>query len=57
VGSHAADFDWIVDVQMQHPSAARELVDGPLYAEAMAVIAPATKYEWTARVTHVMRGY
>ena len=57
VGTHAANFDWIVDVQIQHPAAARELVDGHLYAEAMAVIAPATKYEWTARVTHVMRGY
>lgn len=57
VGAHAANFDWIVDVQIQHPAVARELVDGPLYAAAMAVIAPATKYEWTARVTHVMRGY
>jgi hypothetical protein len=57
VGTHAANFDWIVDVQIQDPAAARELVDGPLYAEAMALIAPATKYEWTARVTHVMRGY
>jgi len=57
VGTHAANFDWIVDVQMQQPADARALVDGPLYAEAMAVIAQATKYEWTARVTHVMRGY
>ena len=57
VGTHAADFDWIVDVQIQHPDAAHGLVAGSLYAEAMAVIQSATKYEWTARVTHLMRGY
>ena len=57
VGAHAANFDWILDIQMQDPAAARELVDGSRYAGAMAVIARATQYEWTARVTHVMRGY
>ena len=57
VGTHAADFDWIVDVQIRHRAAAQELVGGHLYAEAMRLIAPATKYEWTARVTHLMRGY
>jgi hypothetical protein len=57
VGTRAADFDWIVDVQIQHRAAAQELVGGSLYAEAMGVIAAATKYEWTARVTHLMRGF
>jgi hypothetical protein len=55
-GGTAANFDWIVDVQLLDPAAARALVDGPEYAGAMGMIAPATKYEWTARVTHVMRG-
>ena len=53
----AANFDWIVDIQAQDPAAARALLEGPRYAEAMAAIAPATKHEWTARITHVMRGY
>ncbi|HKX17435.1 MAG TPA: hypothetical protein VJT33_05430, partial [bacterium] len=53
----AANFDWIVDMQVRDPAAARALVDGPQYAEVTAAIAPATKDEWTARITHVMRGY
>ncbi len=56
-GPAAANFDWILDVQIQDVPAARGLVEGPLYADAMGAVAPATKYEWTARVTHVMRGY
>jgi len=56
-GRTAANFDWMVDVQLSDPAAARTLVEGPRYADAMGIIAPATKYEWTARVTHVMRGY
>jgi len=56
-GGTAANFDWIVDVQLPDPAAAQTLVEGPQYASAMGIIAPATKYEWTARVTHVMRGY
>ncbi|HEV2280885.1 MAG TPA: hypothetical protein VGX75_00665 [bacterium] len=56
-GGPAANVDWILDVQTQDPPAARGLVEGPRYAEAMGIIAPATKHEWTARVTHVMRGY
>ncbi|HLY23640.1 MAG TPA: hypothetical protein VKT83_14340 [bacterium] len=53
----AANFDWILDVQMPDPAAARALVEGPEYAGAMEIIASVTKHEWTARVTHVMRGY
>jgi hypothetical protein len=56
-GGTAANFDWIVDVQLTDPAAAQALLEGPRYASAMGIIAPATKYEWTARVTHVMRGY
>lgn len=57
VGSAAASFDWVLDVQIRDSGAARGLVEGPRYADAMRVIASATKYEWTARITHVMRGY
>ena len=53
----AANFDWILDVQIQDPAAARAFVEGPQYAAAMESIASATKHEWTARVTHLMRGY
>jgi hypothetical protein len=53
----AANFDWILDVQVQNREAARGLIEGPHYAGALGAIAQATKHEWTARVTHVMRGY
>jgi hypothetical protein len=56
-GGPGACFDWIFDVQLDGVPAARAFVEGPRYAEAMRVIAPATKSEWTARVTHLMRGY
>jgi hypothetical protein len=56
-GAAASNFDWILDVQTQDPESARLLLDGPRYADAMRAVAAATKYEWTARVTHVMRGY
>ncbi|HEV2440669.1 MAG TPA: hypothetical protein VGX97_11470 [bacterium] len=56
-GGPAANLDWILDVQIHDPAAARGLVEGPRYAGAMGIIASSTKYEWTARVTHVMRGY
>lgn len=57
VGAPPANFDWIVDVTMPDLAAARDAVGGSVYAEAMSAVAPATKYEWTARITHVMRGY
>jgi hypothetical protein len=53
----AADFDWILDVQVRDAAAARALVEGRQYVEATGVIAQATRHEWTARVTHVVRGY
>jgi hypothetical protein len=56
-GSRAANFDWVLDVQAADAPAARGVLDGPRYAAAMDIIARATKYEWTARITHVMRGY
>ena len=56
-GRAPSDFDWLVDLQCSDAAAAQAVVGGGPYAEAMRVIAPATKYEWTARITHGMRGY
>ena len=56
-GGPTANFDWILDVQLQDAAAARGFVEGPHYAEAAGIIASATKHEWTARITHVMRGH
>lgn len=57
LGTNATDFDWVVDVQLRHGASAEELVGGDGYGEAIDVIARATKHEWTARVTHLMRGF
>ena len=51
-----SDYDWILDVQLPDRPAAERLVSGAEYARAMEAVAAATKYEWTARVTHLMRG-
>jgi len=56
VGVHPSDYDWIMDLQLPDRRAAEALLAGPAYAAAMEVVAAATKYEWTARVTHLMRG-
>jgi hypothetical protein len=55
-GIHPSDYDWIMDVQVADPAAAERLLGGPAYAKAMEAVAAVTKYEWTARVTHLMRG-
>lgn len=52
----AADFDWILDVQFADEASALAFLAGGPYAEAMKAVAEATKHEWTARVTHLMRG-
>jgi hypothetical protein len=56
VGTLKTDFDWIYDVQLTDRAAADALLNGTLFSEAMGTVAAATKYEWTARLTHVMRG-
>lgn len=56
IGKLTTDFDWILDIQLPDVEATRALVDGEPYAEAMEAIAGATKFEWTARLSHVMRG-
>ena len=56
VGTLTTDYDWIVDVQLPDRAAAEALLASDLYAEVMRQVAAATKYEWTARLSHVMRG-
>jgi hypothetical protein len=54
VGKLRTDFDWIVDVQLPDEDSAGALLESDAYRDAMAAVAPATKYEWTARLTHRM---
>jgi hypothetical protein len=56
VGTLVSDYDWIMDVQLPDRAAAEQFLRGRWYAEAMAAVAAATKYEWTARLSHLMRG-
>jgi hypothetical protein len=56
VGKLKTDFDWILDVHVADQAAAEVLTNGALYKEVMESLAPVTKYEWTARMSHVMRG-
>ena len=56
VGPMATDFDWILDVQLPDKAATKALLESDLYAEVMETVASATKYEWTARLSHLMRG-
>jgi hypothetical protein len=51
-----SDYDWILDVQLPDRPAAERLLNGAAYAHAMEAVAAVTKYEWTARVTHLMHG-
>jgi hypothetical protein len=56
VGPMKTDFDWILDVDLLDGKRTKAMLGGREYGEAMAAIAAATKYEWTARLSHVMRG-
>ena len=57
VGTLRTDFDWILDVQLANGDSAERLVTGEGYATVMRDVASATKYEWTARLTHLMHGH
>jgi hypothetical protein len=56
VGRLTSDYDWILDIQVPDRLAAERLISSRAYAEAMETLALLTRFEWTARVTHVMRG-
>jgi hypothetical protein len=55
-GGLATNFDWMLDVQLTDRDATERLLNGQLYTQLMQTVALATKYEWTARISHVMRG-
>jgi hypothetical protein len=57
VGTLRTDFDWIFDLQLSDVDAADRLVRGEVYRDTMRSVAAATKYEWTARLTHRMHGH
>ena len=54
VGKATTAYDWIVDIDAADRDAASRLVAGEAYAQAMATVAAATRFEWTARMSHVM---
>ncbi|MGH2679801.1 MAG: hypothetical protein ACRDG8_04865 [Actinomycetota bacterium] len=57
VGTLRTDYDWIVDLQVPDEEAAKSLIGSDTYRETMLALAGATKYEWTARLTHRMHGH
>jgi hypothetical protein len=57
VGSLSTDYDWILDLQLPDAEAAERMLQGKEYQEALRVVSAATKYEWTARITHKMHGH
>lgn len=57
VGTLRTDYDWILDLRLPDEAAAKALVEGDGYREAMRALADTTKYEWTARLTHRMHGH
>lgn len=50
------DYDWVVDLHVADQDAAERLLASGEYGEAIEDVIPATRYEWTARIAHVMRG-
>jgi hypothetical protein len=56
VGKLKTDYDWIMDLQVSDPDATKALIEGDAYSNAMSAVVPATKHEWTARLSHVMHG-
>jgi hypothetical protein len=57
VGTLRTDYDWILDLRLPDEAAAKALIEGDGYREAMRALADTTKYEWTARLTHRMHGH
>ena len=56
-GSLRTDFDWILDVHLPDRETAERFLVSDRYRETIASLAAATKYEWTARMTHGMHGH
>lgn len=56
VGRLISDYDWIMEVIAADRDAAEGLFTGSAYRHVMQAVAAATKFEWTASVTNVIRG-
>jgi hypothetical protein len=56
VGKLTTDYDWIMDVQLDNAESARSLLGSEAYSALNERLAGATKFQWTARLTHQMRG-
>ena len=52
----STDYDWLIDMHVRDRETVESLLGGDHYKEAMAAVIRATQYEWTARISHVMRG-
>ena len=57
VGELKTDYDWILDLHLPDEDAAEKLIKGEAYRDTMRALSAATKYEWTARMTHPMHGH
>ena len=57
VGTLKTDYDWILDLHLPDRGAAETLVKSDTYRDTMRTVADATKFEWTARMTHRMHGH
>jgi len=55
VGTLRTDYDLLVDIEADDLEAASSLLESDAYASALARAATATKFEWTARITHAIR--
>lgn len=56
VGKLTTDYDWIMDVHLNNAESALSLLESKAYSELTERLAEATKFQWTARLTHRMRG-
>jgi hypothetical protein len=56
VGKLTTDYDWIMDVQLNDTESARSLLESKAYSALTERLADVTRFEWTARLTHRMRG-
>lgn len=56
VGKLTTDYDWVMDVNLEDVASARSLLESKAYVELQEGLVEVTKYEWTARLTHRMRG-
>ncbi len=53
VGPMKTDYDWILDVHVTDDrTPLGRCSTATLYTEVMRAVAPVTKYEWTARLSH-----